>query len=763
MTQIYYFTGCCGNVTSFGISSGSSSNWVGFTATTGNVYGVVISPSFSGCVTYSGSSTEQLPLPILYNQTVQFTKFNDCKLCVNLYPCYTPPTPSPPQIITGYKNECGIITIIPMGVGCATSNPSSYEASDGEVSVIITGGTPPYTTTWTNGPIAPAFGGLGNGSYTATTVDYWGDFTATTVCEIFTEKDCELSASITEFFLPTPTPTQTPTQTKTPTQTQTQTQTPTPTMTNTQTPTRTPGASPNPTPTKTPTKTPTPTPTSSSPSFNETFTMIARDLDGISSAGAVNNQFTIISSAPFRVVWGDGDITNYPAGGGALSHIYDNPYTGNILIQSPNLSSITSLVPGLSAVSPQITTTSTRYLEIETSQLALLDGLITYGLSNGISYSYFTSGDINDLPLTLISFTAWYSNCSGDIVNLPPYLEDFTIDVGGSGANKSNTISGDIANLPTTLNTTLKKLDIGGNNAITGNISNLPTLSLITLLRVDGLNTISGNISLLSAKTPILITLYLGGLNTVSGDLGGIPNTVTSLQILGRNTVTGDISTLPPNINWLEVRGVPTPTYGNTLYGDIGTLPYSSLSVIIIEGKNTISGNISGINLKTSASLTLKGLNQVTGNISGLGNAYSYNSIIIDGNNTIFGNIQDLPSNGKRITIQGSNIISGDLYSVHGGINTLIIKGNNTISTFSTGSPINYTGLKDIEILSQVGSVGFNNTNLDNLLIKYASSTWNAGGSLRLRGISSPQFTPAAQSAFNTLVLVKNVTITIES
>jgi surface protein len=232
MTQIYYFTGCCGNVTSFGISSGSSSNWVGFTATTGSVYGVSVG-SYSGCVTYSGSSTEQLPLAILYNQTAQFTQFTDCKLCVaNLYPCYTPPTPSPPQIITGYKNECGIITILPMVVGCTTSDPSSFEASDGEVSVIITGGTPPYTTTWINGPIAPAFGGLGNGSYTATTVDYWGDFTVTTVCEISTEADCSISASITEFFLPSPTPTQTPTKTptKTATPTVTPTNTPTPTL-----------------------------------------------------------------------------------------------------------------------------------------------------------------------------------------------------------------------------------------------------------------------------------------------------------------------------------------------------------------------------------------------------------------------------------------------------------------------------------------------------------------------------------------------------
>jgi hypothetical protein len=202
MTQIYYFTGCCGNVSSFGITSGSTSNWNDFIATPGNVYGVAIG-SYSGCVTYSGSSTEPIPnLDILNGHTPQFTQFDNCNICIEyLFPCYTPPTTEPQPIITGYKNECGIITILPMVVDCAISNPSSYESSDGEVSVSITGGTPPYITTWTNGPIAPAFGGLGIGSYTATTVDYWGDYTATTVCTLTAEKNCAFSASIEEYFV----------------------------------------------------------------------------------------------------------------------------------------------------------------------------------------------------------------------------------------------------------------------------------------------------------------------------------------------------------------------------------------------------------------------------------------------------------------------------------------------------------------------------------------------------------------------------------
>lgn len=129
-------------------------------------------------------------------------------------------TPSPfVSVITGYKNECGVITILPMVVECVVSNPTSFESTDGEVSVSITGGTAPYTVTWSydnNVIISPAINGLGNGSYTATTVDYWGDYSSTTVCEIFTDKDCTFSASIEEFIPPSPTPTPTPTPTNLP-------------------------------------------------------------------------------------------------------------------------------------------------------------------------------------------------------------------------------------------------------------------------------------------------------------------------------------------------------------------------------------------------------------------------------------------------------------------------------------------------------------------------------------------------------------------
>lgn len=197
---IHYFNPCCGGLEPFGITSATTTpSWTGFITTVGTQYGLVIN-SYSGCVEYSGSSITSLGYEIKIG-TPTFSSY-DCEFCRKwIYPCYTPPVVPTPTII-GYKNECGIITILPMGIECVTSNPTSSISYDGEVSVLITGGTAPYTTTWAwdvdNTSESPAIGELGNGSYTATTVDYWGDFTATTVCYLYTKPDCTFNVTIVE-------------------------------------------------------------------------------------------------------------------------------------------------------------------------------------------------------------------------------------------------------------------------------------------------------------------------------------------------------------------------------------------------------------------------------------------------------------------------------------------------------------------------------------------------------------------------------------
>jgi hypothetical protein len=201
MAQIYYFSPCCGGLEPFGIPNNSIpfTNFPGFIDTVGTQYGLVIG-SYSGCVTYSGVSTTDLGYEIKnYGDTLPTFLSYDCEFCLEyIFPCVDTPTVTTP-IIIGYKNECGIITILPMIVECEISQPTSSDSFDGEVSVSITGGTPPYTVTWlNNNNISPALDGQGIGSYTATTVDYWGDFTAVTVCNLFAEKNCSFNATIVE-------------------------------------------------------------------------------------------------------------------------------------------------------------------------------------------------------------------------------------------------------------------------------------------------------------------------------------------------------------------------------------------------------------------------------------------------------------------------------------------------------------------------------------------------------------------------------------
>jgi len=81
-------------------------------------------------------------------------------------------------------NSCNIITLLPLGLDCDSINASTPEATNGYVALYITGGTPPYNVTWDNGSHGTLLTNLNSGDYTATVVDYYGDFTATTTCSV---------------------------------------------------------------------------------------------------------------------------------------------------------------------------------------------------------------------------------------------------------------------------------------------------------------------------------------------------------------------------------------------------------------------------------------------------------------------------------------------------------------------------------------------------------------------------------------------------
>lgn len=193
----YYYTDCCGNFVT-GLND------------TGNELQVIFSYllPYAGVSKLNVSATTSCPTPTpTPTQTVTPTNTTT--------PTQTPtntqtPTPSiTPSItpsnspVTRLKNSCDVVTIFDMGISCnVIQNPSSSTSLDGIISVNVTGGTAPYSYFWAGGQRTQTLFGVNQGNYEIVVVDYYGDFTASTICSLVG-----------------PTPTQTPTMTPTPSST----------------------------------------------------------------------------------------------------------------------------------------------------------------------------------------------------------------------------------------------------------------------------------------------------------------------------------------------------------------------------------------------------------------------------------------------------------------------------------------------------------------------------------------------------------------
>jgi hypothetical protein len=93
-----------------------------------------------------------------------------------------------------------------MGIQCyPLAIPTSLTSNDGVLAVQVTGGTAPYSFYWAGGQRTQTLVGIPKGNYEVTVVDYYGDYTATTVCGLF-----ELSPTPTSTITPTPTSTPAP-------------------------------------------------------------------------------------------------------------------------------------------------------------------------------------------------------------------------------------------------------------------------------------------------------------------------------------------------------------------------------------------------------------------------------------------------------------------------------------------------------------------------------------------------------------------------
>ncbi len=101
------------------------------------------------------------------------------------------------------QNECGVKTIFPLTVGCSTTNPSNATSQDGTASLVINGGTPPYTIQWANGlGSSQTITNLSGGEYTATVTDSKQDKIITTKCLLVQPTTTTTTSTTTSTTLP---------------------------------------------------------------------------------------------------------------------------------------------------------------------------------------------------------------------------------------------------------------------------------------------------------------------------------------------------------------------------------------------------------------------------------------------------------------------------------------------------------------------------------------------------------------------------------
>ena len=195
-TGNHYYYDCCGNLV-----TGSDIETLVALDYTKPYVGIVLlnEPASVLCATPTNTPTQSAtPTPSITPSVTPSP---------TLTPTITPTTsmtPSSPEVYVR-ENNCEVVTIFPMGIQCNVVNPNTSTSQDGVVSLIITGGSAPYTITWDNGQIGQTLVGMQQGSYGVTVVDFYGDYTANTVCSIFAPSPTP-TASVTVTPTMTPSP-----------------------------------------------------------------------------------------------------------------------------------------------------------------------------------------------------------------------------------------------------------------------------------------------------------------------------------------------------------------------------------------------------------------------------------------------------------------------------------------------------------------------------------------------------------------------------
>lgn len=193
----HYYTDCCGNFVENVVSGTTivifdpSQPYFNVTPMGNRVDYICVTPTVTptptSTPTYTPSSTP------LSSPTATSTPTPTPTVTCSLSPVY------------GLVNPCKPFTLFDMGVECKVlRSPSTPFSFDGILSLVVTGGTSPYSFYWSSGDRTQTLYDIPAGDYEVLVVDFYGDYSSTTICSLIG---------------PTSTPTPTVTQTQTPTPT----------------------------------------------------------------------------------------------------------------------------------------------------------------------------------------------------------------------------------------------------------------------------------------------------------------------------------------------------------------------------------------------------------------------------------------------------------------------------------------------------------------------------------------------------------------
>jgi hypothetical protein len=536
------------------------------------------------------------------------------------------------------------------------------------------------------------------------------------------------------------------------------------------------------------------TSTTTTTTSTTTTTTCAPENFVMEATGVTTVTFTAFSStAPVKIIWETGVDETWNPGNPVPLHTYGSPYTGDIIIQSCDLSTIQTLSFTTSAnILP-----STATIVINDTELTKLTGLVTSDLFSP-RINFVSNGGVvtstSLLPSTLVSFKTSTNNMTGDVVDLPSGLTTFI-------CYGSNTINGVVVDLPSNL----QQVEITGSNTIDGLIGDIP-LSVVTFV-IFGDNTIHGKLS------------DMPGAPATPTQSNTNPNLV-AFNVLGDNYIYGDLS----DINWRKVtlfnlsgkQNQPTPETTSFLTGDLDALPVISVldggdgihkfrtDMRVIGhsfGYNTITGNVNNFpDVSSFYSFNIGG-EDIVGitNTSYAGNpGLGYPAYPVGGwGNTLSGNIGDVPQLGmitlnlagrNTVTgdvstflpasrcdffqILGANTISGDVSDLPPVVRTVNIQGANNVNAYTTsrtwaggvippppfgGTPASMC--KFILNSSVLGNRLNNQTQIDNLVTDLnANNLWENYGAIGAQVLIRSAFNPSGAAVAELAALNTKIT-----